>query len=175
MATEKQKRIAWDKAEPIRGKNPNTHRRDKFGNEIYKGSYGENSPKGWEVDHSKPKSEGGTDHPNNLQALQTESNRLKSDTYPGWKPGIDHLKHEMPERRDGDDDTVVARQQPRKADKFEKSPLPVLPKLNDKYKRIASAASKRQGRRSRKNGGTRSIEHNLKRPSRAPSIKIITR
>ena len=86
MATEKQKKIAWNKAKPITGKNPKTHRKDKYGNEVYKGAYGKNGPKSWEVDHSKPKSKGGTDHPNNLQALQTEANRLKGDTYPARKP-----------------------------------------------------------------------------------------
>lgn len=37
---------------------------------------------GWEIDHSKPKSKGGTDHPNNLHILKTKENRLKGDEYP---------------------------------------------------------------------------------------------
>ena len=95
-----------------------------------------------------------------------------------WKSGIGHLKSEMPERRDGDGDTVVAERQPRKADRYKKSPLPVPPKLSAKYARIADAASKtskRPRRSSSRNGGTRSVERNLKSPRRAPSIKIITR
>ena len=61
-----------------------------------------------------------------------------------WKAGIGYLKSEMPERRDGDGDTVVAERQPRKADRFEKSPLPVPPKLAGKFARIAEAASKKR-------------------------------
>ena len=88
MATEKQKRDAWSKADKIRGKNPNLYRQDKYGNVLFWPSYGLDTTMGWEVDHSKPKSKGGTDHPNNLQALQTEENRLKGDEYPyrGQKP-----------------------------------------------------------------------------------------
>ena len=91
-----------------------------------------------------------------------------------WKSGIGHLKSEMPERRDGDGDTVVAERRPRKSDRFKKSPLPVPPKLAGKFARMAEAASKKR-RRSRRNGGSRSLERNLKSPSRAPSIKVITR
>ena len=35
---------------------------------------------GWEVDHIKPKSLGGSDATRNLQALKTEVNREKSDS-----------------------------------------------------------------------------------------------
>ena len=71
MPTERQKGNAWNKAEDIGGKNPNLYRKDKFGNVLYKPSYGKDSEMGWEIDHSKPKSKGGTDHPNNLQIMQT--------------------------------------------------------------------------------------------------------
>jgi hypothetical protein len=37
-----------------------------YGNEMYKPSYGKSSEMGWNVDHSKPQSKGGTDHLNNL-------------------------------------------------------------------------------------------------------------
>ena len=40
MATEYQKQIAWENAKRIRGKNPNLHRRDRFGNQICKPAYG---------------------------------------------------------------------------------------------------------------------------------------
>ena len=82
MATEKQRETAWQKAEPIPGKNPNLYRRDRFGNEIYKPAYGKHGEKSWEVDHSKPKSKGGTNSPRNLQAMQTSANRRKGDRYP---------------------------------------------------------------------------------------------
>ena len=86
MPTRRLKEIAWDKPTPIPGKDPNLYRRDRFGNEIYKHSYGMQGPKSWEVDHSNPKSNGGTDSPRNLQAMQTRANRQKGDKYP--YPGI---------------------------------------------------------------------------------------
>lgn len=71
----------WDKAEQIKGKNPDLYRQDKFGNEIYRHSYGLQSEKGWTVDHSKPRAKGGTDHLNNLQAMNWKANIQKSDKY----------------------------------------------------------------------------------------------
>ena len=77
MATEKQREIAWDKASPIRRRNPNLWRKDPQGNRIYKPAYGTEGQYGWEVDHKTPKAKGGTDDPRNLQALQWEANREK--------------------------------------------------------------------------------------------------
>nr|WP_299752405.1 HNH endonuclease signature motif containing protein [uncultured Tateyamaria sp.] len=37
---------------------------------------------GWQVDHIKPTSKGGSDSRRNLQALQTAANRRKSDKIP---------------------------------------------------------------------------------------------
>ena len=70
----------WDKAKEIRGKDPDLYRRDPYGNEIYKPSYGKDSEKGWEIDHIKPVSEGGSDHLRNLQAMQTAQNRELGDS-----------------------------------------------------------------------------------------------
>lgn len=74
----------WERAKKISGKDPDLYRRDPVGNEIYKPSYGKNSEKGWEVDHKKPLDKGGTDNLKNLQPLQTEENKEKSNKYP-WK------------------------------------------------------------------------------------------
>lgn len=82
MASEGNKEHVWQKAKPVRGKNPNQYRRDSKGNVIYKAAYGRNSPMGWEVDHVTPKSKGGSDAKRNLQALQTTANRKKSDKLP---------------------------------------------------------------------------------------------
>lgn len=82
MATKRQKQIAWANAKKIRGKNPNLYRRDRSGNQIYKPAYGTHGEQGWEVDHSRPKSKGGTDSSRNLQALQTKANRSKGKRYP---------------------------------------------------------------------------------------------
>jgi hypothetical protein len=72
----------WDKGAPIRGKNPDVERRDPYGNPILKPSFGKQGEKSWEIDHKKPVSKGGTDHLRNLQPVQTETNREKSDKYP---------------------------------------------------------------------------------------------
>lgn len=71
----------WEKGKPIRGKDSNLYRQDKFGNTMFKYSYGKESQMAWEVDHSKPKSLGGTDHLNNLQPMNPTANRKKSDKY----------------------------------------------------------------------------------------------
>lgn len=79
MATKKQVEDTWDKAKPIRGKNPDAWRKDPEGNKIRKGSYGTIGEFGWEVDHKNPVAKGGTDNPRNLQPLHWEANRKKSD------------------------------------------------------------------------------------------------
>lgn len=81
MSYQKKKDQVWDKGKKIRGKNPNLYRKDALGNEIYYPSYGKNSEKGWEIDHSKPQSKGGTDHLNNLRPLKTKENRKKGNKY----------------------------------------------------------------------------------------------
>lgn len=71
---------AWKNAKKSRGKDPDLYRKDPYGNEMYKDSYGKNSDMGWEVDHIKPRSRGGSDSTKNLQALNTEVNRSKGNT-----------------------------------------------------------------------------------------------
>ena len=80
MANQDQINKVWKKAKPIRGKDPRVIRQDPYGNEIHKNSYGKASKHGWEIDHIKPKSRGGSDHLVNLQALKTQVNRDKGDT-----------------------------------------------------------------------------------------------
>jgi 5-methylcytosine-specific restriction endonuclease McrA len=69
----------WDKAAPIRGKDPDAWRRDAEGNKIRWGSYGTLGEYGWEIDHKRPVAEGGSDSLRNLQPLHWEENREKSD------------------------------------------------------------------------------------------------
>ena len=73
---------SWSNAKTIRGKNPNLYRRDEFGNVIYKPAFGTNGKMGWEIDHRKPTSKGGSNHRRNLRALQTTANRKKNNKYP---------------------------------------------------------------------------------------------
>ncbi len=69
----------WDKASTIRGRDPDTWRRDEEGNVIRWGSYGTTGEYGWEIDHRNPVANGGTENPRNLRALHWEENREKSD------------------------------------------------------------------------------------------------
>ena len=79
MASKKIVDNAWDRAKPIRGKDPEVWRRDEEGNRIRHGSYGTQGDYGWEIDHRNPVSRGGTDNPRNLRALHWEENREKGD------------------------------------------------------------------------------------------------
>ena len=79
MVTKKQREEAWERATKSRGKNLDVWRKDPKGNLIRKGSYGTLGKYGWEIDHKNPRAKGGTDHGRNLQALQWEANRKKSD------------------------------------------------------------------------------------------------
>lgn len=81
MSYQDRKDEVWGKADKVRGKDSSLYRKDKEGNEIYYPSYGKDTDKGWQIDHSKPQAKGGTDHLNNLQVLQTKANQKKSDKY----------------------------------------------------------------------------------------------
>lgn len=74
------KAAVWSKAKPIRGKNPDTHRQDPYGNTIVYSNYGKTTPTGWQKDHIKPSSRGGSDHISNLQALQSHLNMSKGNS-----------------------------------------------------------------------------------------------
>ena len=80
MAHNKTINKVWAKAKPIRGKNPNTHRQDPYGKTMYKNSYGKSSAMGWEIDHIKPTSKGGSNSIRNKQALNTSVNRSKGNS-----------------------------------------------------------------------------------------------
>ena len=70
----------WNKAKKIRGKDPKKIRQDPYGNEIHRNQYGKNTKYGWEIDHIKPESRGGSNNLQNLQALKTSVNRAKGDS-----------------------------------------------------------------------------------------------
>ena len=70
----------WDKAKKIRGEDADEVRQDPYGNKIRKEQFGGRGAQGWEIDHIKPESKGGSDHLRNLQALQTKKNRELGDS-----------------------------------------------------------------------------------------------
>ena len=79
MANGKKKDKVWQKGKTVKGKNPGAWRKDAKGNKIRYGSYGTNGKYGWEVDHKRPKSKGGSNKLSNLQPLQTKANRKKGN------------------------------------------------------------------------------------------------
>ena len=80
MQTQDQIDKAWENAKEIGGKDPTKYRKDPYGEVMYHDSYGKHSDMGWQVDHIKPESRGGSDSTRNLQALNTLMNKRKGDS-----------------------------------------------------------------------------------------------
>ncbi|MEK7625926.1 MAG: HNH endonuclease signature motif containing protein [Patescibacteria group bacterium] len=78
--TLQQRQTVWAKAQSVLGKDDN-YKLDPCGALMVWSEYGKTveNGTGWEIDHIKPISKGGTDDPWNLQALQWEHNRKKAD------------------------------------------------------------------------------------------------
>jgi hypothetical protein len=75
----------WQKAPVVAGYDPAVWRKDTCGAFIRRADHGDTTSQyGWEIDHIRPVAHGGTDDLSNLQALQWENNRYKSDNYPQW-------------------------------------------------------------------------------------------
>ena len=74
------KDAVWKKAAHIKGKDPNTIRRDNNGNMIMYDHHGNKKSRyGWQIDHITATAKGGSDFIDNLQPLKWIDNSLKSD------------------------------------------------------------------------------------------------
>jgi len=78
------RRRVWRKADTVNGQDPDKIRKDRCGAWIDWDEYGNTieNGKGWEIDHIKPVAKDGGDEIDNLQALQWQNNKSKSDKYP---------------------------------------------------------------------------------------------
>lgn len=74
------KDAVFNKASVIKNKDKNLYRQDPYGNTLYKYSYGKDTTMGWNIDHIKPQSRGGSHFIKNLQALQSNINKSKGNT-----------------------------------------------------------------------------------------------
>lgn len=74
------KNAVWNKMPTIKGKSPDIYRKDAYNNILTYNSYGKDTKTGWNIDHIKPKSKGGSDNIRNLQALQTFKNKSLGNT-----------------------------------------------------------------------------------------------
>lgn len=79
--TDQQRLAVWLKAAMVPNKDSGQYRLDPCGALIEWSQYGVTTENGtgWEIDHIIPVAHGGTDRPDNLQALQWEHNRIKGD------------------------------------------------------------------------------------------------
>ena len=78
--SDKTKLDVWNKGEIVSDHDETEYRKDQCGAWMQYSKHGDrNSSFGWEIDHIKPESAGGSDNLSNLRPLQWENNNAKSD------------------------------------------------------------------------------------------------
>ena len=78
----RQKNHCWEKAPKRINLNEDEFRFGAAGALIHYDDYGDEDSKfGWNIDHRKPTSEGGTDENSNIRAMHRENNLAKGDDY----------------------------------------------------------------------------------------------
>jgi hypothetical protein len=89
----------WEKAIIDPNNSPDIFRKDYAGAWIKRSDYGKRDTKyGWEVNHLKPKSKGGTDDLENLLPLHWKNNSKKDNDYPEWKTEISSCNNQNIEK-----------------------------------------------------------------------------
>ena len=90
--SETQKDHCWEKAPKRSTLNKNEYRFGAAGALIKYDDYGDEDSKfGWNIDHRKPISAGGSDEDSNIRAMHWENNLAKGDDY-GNKNGINYYR-----------------------------------------------------------------------------------
>lgn len=78
--SESEIKAVWEKGSIALNNDPLLWRKDQCGAWIKRSDYGNTSSEyGWEIDHIKPQSKGGTNSLSNLRPLQWQNNRDKTD------------------------------------------------------------------------------------------------